>query len=178
MEARASIRGLNDALKAIQAAFPNDVKKQSRMINGAMGGAARKTFLQTAKLLALKGDGSGALSESLAVRAQKASRRKGKAGGMQVVPVRSSRKALALYINYYYTSQGKIPPASILTHGITHGHLVEFGHAIRGGGHVPADSFLWASTVRMREYTSLFAGGMKKRIAAAVKRAAKRRAKK
>ena len=173
MEAKADIRGLNEALKAIQAAFPDNVKIQSQLINGAMGAAARKTFLQTAKQLAKTTGGSGALSESLAVRAQKAKNRKGKAGGMQVVPVRSSAKAMALYIAHYYTSQGKTPPASILTHGITHGHLKEFGHVTKSGQHIPPNSFLWASTIRMREYATLFAKGMKKRIESRVKREAK-----
>ena len=171
VQGTAKIEGLESAMKAMQAAFPENHRQQQRIINGAMGGAARKSFLPVAKQLALKGDGSGALSESLAVRAQKARQRKGKAGGMMVVPVRANRKALARYINFHYTSQGKVPPASVITSGIRHGHLVEFGVPSRG---ISANAFLWPSTMAVPKYRGLFAKEMMKRIAAAVKRKAKR----
>ena len=155
MEGKAQIVGLKEAMKSLQAAFPDNVKVQSQIINGAMGGSARKSFLPVAKQLAMRGDGSGALSESLGVRAQKASRRKGKAGGMEVVPVRSNRKALAKYINFYYTARGKTPPANILTSGIRHGHLVEFGVPRKG---IAANPFLWPATMATSKYRALYAG--------------------
>ena len=178
MQAKADIVGLKSAMRALQAAFPDNVKIQSQIVNGAMGVSARKSFLPIAKQLAMRGDGSGALSESLAVRAQKANKRKGKAGGMDVVPVRGNKKALAMYINYHYTSKGKTPPASIIVSGIRHGHLVEFGFVHKKSGkHVAAAPFLWPSTVATPKYRDVFAGELKKRILSRVKREAKKRAK-
>ena len=178
MEGKADIVGLKDAMRTLQAVFPDDYKKQSRLVNGAMGGSARKSFLPIAKQLALRGDGSGALSESLAVRAQKANKRKGKAGGMEVVPVRYSLKAMAKYISHYYTSRGKNMPLGGID-GIRHGHLVEFGFVHKKSGqHVPARPYLWPSTVAIPKYRDMFASELKKRIAATVKREAKKRAKK
>jgi len=177
MQATAKIEGLREAQAAMQAAFPDDYRQQQRIINGAMGGAARKSLLKVAKELAKDGDSSGALSESLAVRAQKARRRKGKAGGMEIVPVRYSPKAMALYIAHYYTSKGRNAPLGGID-GIRHGHLVEFGFVHKKSGQqVKASPFLWPSTVASPKYRALFAGEMKKRIAAAVKRAARKRAK-
>jgi len=175
MEGKVKLIGLEEAMKALQAAFPDNFKKQSQLINGAMGGSARQSFLPIAKQMAKNGDSSGALSEALGVRAQKARNRKGKAGGMQVVPVRSNRKAMAMYIQFYYTNKGVNAPANILEHGIRHGHLIEFGHMARGGkGHVAAKPFMWPSTVATPKYRSLFAGELKKRIESNVRRAAKR----
>lgn len=174
MEATAKIKGLDEAMKAMQAAFPDDYKQQSRLVNGAMGGSARKSILPISKQLAMVGDGSGALSESLKVRAQKAKKQKGKAGGMEVVPVRHDKKALALYISHYFTSLGRNAPANIISTGIRHGHLVEFGTVKKS-----ARPFLWPSAVSGKAtYVSLFAGELKKRMESAVKRAAKKAGKK
>lgn len=174
MEGSAKIEGLDEAMKALQAAFPDNYKKQSQMINGAMGSSARKSILPIAKQLALVGDGSGALSESLKVRAQKARKRKDKAGGMEVVPVRHDRKAMALYISHYYTQMGLIPPARLVTDGIRHGHLVEFGSVKES-----ARAFLWpAGKAGQMVYTSLFASELRKRIESAVRREAKKAGKK
>jgi len=166
----AKLVGLEEALKAMQAAFPGDIKKQQRLLNGAMSGAARKSILPMAKQLAKRGDSSGALSESLNVRAMGRRKRAGKAAGMEVVPVRSNLKALAKYIQFYYTSRGKAPPSSILTSGIRHGHLVEFGTA-----KTSAFPFLWpAAQAQASNYKQLFALFLKKRIEAAVRKAAKK----
>ena len=174
MKMSAKMDGLEGAMKALEAAFPYDYKIQSQMINGAMGGAARKSILPIAKQMAKTGDGSGSLSEAMGVRAQKARRRKGKAGGMQVLPVRFNKKAIAMYIQHYYTSRGKNPPANILSSGIRHGHLVEFGTAKQA-----AKAFLWpAAETGFSKYKSLFTKELKKRIESRVKREAKKRAKK
>ena len=173
VQATAKIKGLDDAMRSLQAAFPKDARQQQRIINGAMGASARKSFLPIAKQLALQGDSSGALSESLAVRAMGRRKRAGRVGGMEVVPVRSSRKAMALYIAHHFTKNGLTPSASIIVNGIRHGHLVEFG-----GGHNTAKSFLWASTIATSMYTRLFAKEMKKRIESAVRRKAKKAGKK
>lgn len=171
MEGKASIQGLDAAMKALQSAFPVDHKKQAQIINGAMGSSARKSFLPVSKQLAKHGDASGALSESLAIRAMPARlrRQRGKAGGMQMMPVRFSLKAIALYISHYYTSRGLNAPADVLSIGIRHGHLIEFGSRNNA-----ADSFLWKATIATPRYVSLFAGELKKRIESAVKRAARK----
>ena len=117
MQGTAKIKGLDSALKAMQAAFPKDRKQQQRIINGAMGAAARKSFLPIAKQLSKQGDASGALSEALAVRAMGKKKRAGRVGGMEVVPVRSNKKALALYIAYHYTRRGLTIPAERITQG-------------------------------------------------------------
>ena len=174
MEGSAKIKGLDEAMKAMQSAFPTDFKKQAQIINGSMGASARKSILPIAKLNAMKGDGSGALSEALKVRAQKAKKRRGKAGGMEITPVRHDRKAIAKYISFYYTAQGKNAPINAVANGIRHGHLVEFGTV-----KMASSAFLWpASKSGQSTYISLFAGEMKKKIAAAVKREAKKAAKK
>lgn len=170
------LTGLSDAILALGMAFPNDPKKKQRILHSAMGTAARRTILPMAQQLAKIGDGSGALSSSLGVRVmskrKRASRRV--AGGMELVPVRFKYDAIYDYIEHYYTSKGKTPPADIIASGIRHGHLVEFGSV-----HNTAKPFLWpAGQAQARAYTIQFAKILKKRIAANVKRAAKKRAKK
>jgi hypothetical protein len=183
MEGGAKIRGLDDALRTLEAAFPNDPKKQQRMVHGAMGASSRKSFLPIAKQLALRGDSSGALSESLKVRVQPKRKRIGKAGGMEIVPVRYNKKAMALYIQHYFTGRGKNPTGSVVIDGIRHGHLVEFGHdLVRGGrviGHVAAQPYLWpAARAGSGKYRAMFADELKKRIESTVRREAKKRANK
>jgi hypothetical protein len=171
MEVSAKIEGLDQAMKALQAAFPNNHKKQASILNGAMGASARKSFLPIARQMAKNGDSSGALSESLKVRAMPARTRRarGKAGGMQLMPVRYNVKAMAIYLNYYYTSQGKNPPLGGID-GIRHGHLVEFGTK-----NITASPFLWpAAASGTTPYRAMFAKALGKRIASAVKREAKK----
>ena len=100
-------------------------------------------------------------------------KRDGSVGGKEVVPVRSNKKALALYIAYHYTRRGLTVPAKRITQGIFHGHFVEFGTA-----KMAANPFLWPSTVATPRYTRLFARGMKKRTESAVRRRAKKVGKK
>lgn len=167
----AKIDGLEDAMKALQAAFPTDPRKQQKILHSSMGSAARKEILPASKQLALVGDASGALSEALAVRAlpAKERRKRNTAASMIVTPVRSSTKALARYINHYYTQEGLTPPASLLIRGIMHGHLVEFGSV----NNAPK-SFLWASAQANRsKFTETFASELRRITEQAVKKAAK-----
>lgn len=121
--------GLEEALKTMAAAFPKDPKRQRGILNAAMNTSARKNMLEEAKRLARQGDSSGALSESIGIRNQSKRKlaQKGMVAGVEMVPVRTNKKALALYIEYYYTRRGLNAPAGIARNGIRHGHLVEFG---------------------------------------------------
>lgn len=127
----ATIQGLEAALKTLGDAYPSDPRRQRGLIGTGMRVAARKTILPIAKQMAQQGDGSGALSEALTVRQQsnRRLREKNIPVGVEVVPFRFNRKAIALYIQHYYTNQGRTPPAGIVASGIRHGHLVEFGSA-------------------------------------------------
>jgi HK97 gp10 family phage protein len=172
MQVSAKIDGLEDALKAMAAAFPADPKKQRSLVNSAMRTAAKKEMLPTAKQKAKVGDGSGALSEALAIRVQpkKKTSAKGVGAGVEILPLRSNRKALAMYINHYYTQNGLKPPAGILVSGIRHGHLVEFGSVNNN-----ATPFLWpAATAGKGAYTNMVGDELKKAVDKAVNKARKK----
>lgn len=172
MDGSVKIHGLDDVMRTLEKAFPNDTKKQQSLVHSAMGGAARKSILETAKQLAYRGDSSGSLSESLGVRVQNKRKRAGKAGGMEVVPVRYNKKAIAKYIQHYYTDKGKNPDGNVIVDGIRHGHLVEFGTV-----GMPAYPFLWpAGRMQASNYRNQFADVLKKRIESAVRREAKKKA--
>ena len=180
MEFSGKVEGHKDVMKTMQAAFPADPKQQQRLLNAAMRKSAQRSILPLAKNLALTGDGSGALSESLGIRAQKQKdlRRKKLAGGVQIVSVRNNMNAIALYMNHYYTSRGKTVPASVAFSGIRHGHLVEWGFIHTSGKAVSGSPFLWpAARYGASGYKRHFAADLKKKIVAAVKRRAKKRAK-
>ena len=167
----ASVSGLEDAMKAMIAAFPADPKKQQQILHRSIGSAARKEILPTSKQLAQVGDASGALSQALAVRAlpAKERRKRNSAASMILTPVRSNRRALSAYINHYYTQNGINPPASLFVRGIMHGHLVEFGSVNN-----PAKSFLWAAAQsNFGNYVNRFGDELTRITEAAVKRAAK-----
>jgi hypothetical protein len=142
MEGSTKIHGLEDALKAMQAAFPNDEKAQRQIINSSLRSAATKTMLREIKARALQYKDSGALAESIGVRAM--SRRKlrtaRRVGGVEIAPIRSNRRAMAMYIQHHYNAKGRAAPRGMLFSGIRHGHFVEFGVPLRG---IPARSFLW-----------------------------------
>jgi len=181
MEGSVQIKGLEAAVEAMQKAFPKNPEQQRRILNQAMTASAKSTMVPMAKQLARVGDGSGALSESIGIRAVSKSkaRRSGVVGRVEMVPVRNNRTAMAMYIDHYYTARGRSAPAKMLTSGIRHGHLVEFGHAVKGGGFVAARPFLWpAARAQLSPYTSRFAAFLKKKTEAAVRRAARKRAKK
>ena len=167
------IKGLEDAMKAMLAAFPSDERRQRGILNASMKTAATNTILTDAKQRAKIGDGSGALSESLGIRAT--SKRKLKArrvvAGVEVVPVRTNMKAMAMYIQHYYTSRGRTAPAKMLTSGVRHGHLVEFGSVNN-----PARPFLYPAAESQRSaYVGRFAADLSEKTEAAVRREAKKR---
>ena len=174
MEMNAKIHGLEDALKAMEAAFPKNADKARSLLNQTMSGSARKSILPMAKVLALVGDGSGALSESLAPRAVGKTRaaQAGHAARIQITPVRYNKKAIAMYSAFYYK---KSVGLGRVAEGIRHGHLVEFGHKDRNGNHVAAKPFLYpALKAGKSAYIGLFAAIMKNKIAAAVRHRAKK----
>jgi hypothetical protein len=167
------IEGLEQAMKAMQAAFPNNESKQRGLLNSAMRAASKNTILADAKQRARRGDGSGSLSEALAIRAanRRKLRNRGAAAGIEILPVRSSMKALAKYIQFYYTQRGRTPPASIMTSGIRHGHLVEFGSLNN-----PANPFLWpAAQSQNSAYINRFAADLRQKTEAAVAKEALKR---
>lgn len=177
MQGSVDMKGLKDSIKALRAAFPEDQKERRRILNRAIGSSARKHLLPIAKQMAKTSDGSGALSESLGVRAMsrrwnrehgrvRAGDKRMREAGMVIVPVRGNRKALAMYIDHYYTKRGKNPPASILLSGIRHGHLIEFGSLNN-----EARPFLWPATSNTPAYTNQFAQDIKKYIKMAVEKA-------
>ena len=172
MEGSAKVMGLKDAVAAMGAAFPKDPEKQRRLLNASMRAGAKPTMLADAKLRAASFDGSGALSESLGIRAISKARalRSGKVAGIYITPVRQNLKAIAKYLSFYRRNSGRQ-----VIDGIRHGHLVEFGHATRGGGHVAARPFLWpAAQSQSGAYKTSFAASLRKKTEAAVKRRAKR----
>lgn len=172
MQPTVTLKGLDDVLKAMQSAFPKDPKKQRGILNTAMRTAARKDIVPKAKELARRGDGSGALSEAIAVRNQSKRKlsAKGMVAGVEVVPVRFNKKAIALYIQHYYTDRGINAPANMFKSGIRHGHLVEFGSV-----HNSARPFMYpAAKSGERGYIQHTADALKKAIERNVKKARKK----
>lgn len=172
MEVSARIEGLNEAMAAMAAAFPANETKQRGILNASMRAAAAQTILVEAKQRALNGDSSRSLSVSLGIRAT--SKRKLKAvravAGVEIAPIRYDRKAIALYIQHYYTRLGKNPDGKTIVAGIRHGHLVEFGSVNN-----TARPFLWpAAQSGFPAYQSRFASDLAMKTEAAVTRAAKR----
>lgn len=171
MDGSVRIEGLEDAIKTMQAAFPADPEVQRKILNGAMRRSATQTMLAQIKARAAESDRSGALSESIGIRNR--SRRSIKTartiGALEITPIRSNLKAMAMYINYYYTAKGKTPPAGIILSGIRHGHLVEFGSI----NNTPR-SFLWdPARANMAPYMQRLAIEMRHQIASNVRRASK-----
>jgi len=170
------VHGLADAARAMQAVLPKNPEQQRRVVNASMKAAIKSKVLPFAKIAAKVGDGSGALSESLKV--VQASRSRALAAGVvarvHLLPHRFNYRALAMYINYYYTQHGFRPPDVLFRYGIRHGHFVEYGVPSRN---IPARPFLWTSArVRASAMASEVARLTKKKAEAAVKRA--RRSKK
>jgi hypothetical protein len=173
MNVSVKVEGLEEAMQAMLAAFPVDERKQRGILNASMRAAATGTILADAKQRASAGDASGALSESLGIRAtsKKKLKMRNVVAGVEIVPIRTNMKAMALYIQHYYTSRGKIAPAKMFTSGIRHGHLIEFGTA-----HSAADPFLYpAAQAAGGAYVNRFAADLSKKTEAAVKREAKKR---
>lgn len=171
MEAKTRVTGLKQAVEAMGKAFPKDPEQQRRLLNASMRSAAKGTILVDAKLRAASSDASGALSQSLGIRAmtRRALMAKRRAGGVYITPIRHDTAAIAKYISFYGRNSG-----NVVVSGIRHGHLVEFGHATRGGGHVAAQPFLWPATSQAGAYKNQFAFDLRKKTEAAVRRAAKK----
>jgi len=170
MEGGATIEGLDSALKIMAAAFPKDPEQQRRILNQTMSAAARKTIIPSAKRRAMRGDSSGALSDSIAPRAisKRNAMARGIAAGIQVTPVRKNLKAIAKYIAYHYTRNGKTPPVGLLVHGLSYGHLIEFGTK-----NASAQPFLWpALQSKKSAYVKRLAMILKKKVELAVCRQA------
>lgn len=166
------VEGLEQAMKAMLAAFPQDERRQRGILNASMREASKSTILTDAKQRAARGDSSGALSEAIGIRAT--SKRKLKTrrvvAGIEITPVRSNMKAMAMYIQHYYTNKGKIAPAKMFTSGVRHGHLIEFGSVNN-----PAHPFLWpAAQSQKGAYINRFAADLTKKTEAAVRREARR----
>jgi len=173
LDVDARISGLKDVERALEAAFPRDPRKQRSVLTSGMRRGAR-TMLVDAKLRALRGDSSGALSESLAIRSvsNRAQRQIKDAGqvtaALQIASVRGMKRAIAKY-NAFYNKNVK---------SIRHAHLVEFGHGTRGDTRVGPRPFLWpAVQANSSLYVNLLSQNIRKAIDLAVKRAAKKRAK-
>ncbi len=169
MEVTAKIEGLEAVLRTMEQAFPKNAKVARSLLNQTMSGSSRKSILPMAKSLALIGDGSGALSQSLAPRAVSASRarRKGKSASVEITPVRYDKEAIAKYTRHYY--KGGTTVARV-AEGIRHGHLVEFG-TVRS----QAYPFLYpALRAGKSAYIGLFAQTLEKKIMARVRREAKK----
>jgi hypothetical protein len=138
VELSAKVEGLDAAMRALLATFPADAKKQKQVLTNAMKSSARATMLAGVKSRALRGptgiQKSGALSESIGVRSM--SRRKimtrRVVAGVEIAPIRSNLKAMAMYINHYYSQKGRTPKPGMLLSGIRHGHLIEFGTVKHG----------------------------------------------
>ena len=172
MKVEVKLDGLKEAVRALGEAFPKDPKRQAKLLNQSMSQAAKNTIVPEAKINALAGDGSGALSESIGIRTQSRGkvRAKGAAAGVSVLPVRQNKKAMAMYIEHYYTRKGRAFPAKMFASGIRHGHLVEFGTR-----HSGAKPFLWpAAQSKFNSYMSRFTSDLRVKIERAVKRARKK----
>ena len=125
------MEGVQDVIKAINELYPKNETARRSLLHSGMAGSMRKNMLPTAKQLAAVANRSGALSESLKVRAIAKGRLRFMPAradaGVEMVPVRHNHKAVAKYAMYYYVQKGKAPPDRIFASGIRHGHLVEYG---------------------------------------------------
>jgi hypothetical protein len=162
MDVGVRVVGLEDAMKAMTDAFPNNPREQRGILNSAMRRSAAQTILLEAKQRALQGDGSGALSESLGIRNK--SLRKIKTSrsvaGVEIAPIRTNRRAMAMYIDHYYSRAGRVAPAFMVLSGIRHGHLIEFGTVYSA-----ARPFLWpAAEGQLSPYMQRVAAEMRKQI--------------
>jgi hypothetical protein len=170
MDMSARVQGLDSAMEAMAAAFPADAKVQRQILTGAMRRSAAQTILKDAKQRALESDGSGALSEALGIRnrSRRAIKTARTVAGVEITPIRSNLKAMAMYINHYYTARGRTPKSGMLLSGIRHGHLVEFGSV----NNTPRP-FLWpAAQSSMAPYMQRLAAEMRHQIDQRVRRAA------
>ena len=191
MEIGYKITGGPEVARALRAVWPNNIKRRRQVMNAAMKAAAKPTIVSKAKILALRSGGSGSLAAAMnsRVMTMKKLKQHGVTAGVWIGPVRKDPAAIAKYINHYWIGRGKEINPSIFTYGLRHAHLVEFGHDIvvggakgRGGkvvGRAAARPFMRpAFHAGAASYKRRFVSTLKKKIAAAVKREAKRARKK
>lgn len=182
MEFAADIQGIENVNRALEAAFPNNPRVQQAVVNSTLGYSARQTILKEAKRLAPKR--SGALAEALTVRAMNARTRRarGSTGGMQVLPYRYDKKAMAMYVRYWAPKK----PSSAQTwaqfgiDGIRHGHLVEWGHSnIWAQRDIEGKPFMWPALKSSKSaFVNRFATDFERKLELRVKLEAAKRAKK
>ena len=173
MEPSVKIEGLEEAMKAMREAFPRDHKTQKKIINKGIRKGAAEALLPEIKARAMSYKDSGALAESIGIRpmSTRSIRTARAVGGMEITPIRTNLKAMAMYINHHYTSKGRNAPSGMLLSGIRHGHLVEFGVPTRG---IPARSFLWDPVPpKVAQYLITAAAEFKRDIEARVRRRGK-----
>lgn len=177
MELSIKVHGLKDVTESIAAAFPKDLKQQRSILNSAMRASAKKDVVPIVKRLALQGDESGALSESIAVRTMPLGKSlaRGFPATVYITPVRGNLKALGMYIAHYYTSRGEKVPPKVATSGIRHGHLIEFGWDQVNGVSQPPRSFLGLGVqLGFSALYRSFRDQMGKKLEAAVRRRARK----
>lgn len=173
MEGQAKILGLEDTIKAMQAAFPKEPERQRRLVNATMRKSANMTFVKDAKQRAAALGGSGALADSIGIRTMPRGQiiASGRIAGVYIAPLRHKPSAIRRYIGHYYRTSA---PDTVVVNGIRYGHLVEFGHAARDGSHVAAKPFMGpAIDAQFNAYRNRFAADLGKKVEAAVRRKAK-----
>jgi hypothetical protein len=170
MDVSGKIVGMEEAIKAMQAAFPADPKAQEKVLVPAMRRSANKTMVPEIKAKAMEGDGSGALAESIGIRkkSRRAITNTRTVAAVEIAPIRSNMKAMAMYVNYYYTARGQTVPSKVLLGGIRHGHFVEFGSVNND-----PRSFLWEPVKgRIAPYTQALAAEIRRQVSKNLRRAA------
>jgi len=121
-----------------------------------MADAARRNAVKT----------SGALAESIKIKANRKGRRGGMVSRVWILPVRTDNKAIARYLSHY----GKGLDGKRIKQGIRHGHLVEFGFRV-GNRQVGARPFLQpAFDQTWRKSVSVFKETLAKRTEARIKK--------
>lgn len=174
MDGKVKIRGLEDTIKAMKAAFPSEPEAQRRLVNATMRRSASQTFVKDAKSRAMALGGSGALADSIGMRTMPRGQiiSSGKIAGVYIAPLRHKPSAIRRYIGHYFQSSA---PGSVIVNGIRYGHLVEFGHVARDGSHVAARPFMGpAIDSQFNAYRTRFAADLGKKVEAAVRRKAKK----
>jgi len=136
---------------------------QRKSVTSALRAAA-KPMAAAAKRHAVKT--SGALAESIKIKANRKGRRGGMVSRVWILPVRTDSKAIAQYMTHY----GKGIDSKRIKQGIRHGHLVEFGFRA-GNKQVGARPFLQpAFDQTWRKSVSVFKETLAKRTESRLKK--------
>lgn len=171
---RAGVTGIDGVSDVLLHLFPKEKEARS-LYNRTLSAAAKASIIPIAKRNADQMDASGALSEAIKPRAR--SRAKALADGavasVEVTPVMGDMKAIMKYIAYYYPD-GNLPVdkngGTILTRGIRHGHLQEWGTVHHG----PQSFLVPAITQGFRKFGSVFSDLIKVKIMARVRQQVRR----